>query len=254
MSKHTLSHASQILAGDGVAFNLGSEEFGMGDELGNTLRGIRIAVLVTEFFQGGSSNNQLHAANQTPAAGTADQDLDIDGTNAVDGVGIQEFCGRVSITAAANETARTFTILGRDANGRPQAEEITGPNATTVEGVKHFTLIDRVIVDADTAGVVSVGQQETGPRGLRRRCVDPLQTFLPRSQMHLPVEGGTIEITGDFNGGNNTTQTATNVDQRARYTPIALTEDIEVMYLADLTKDGIGQNFTDSRQRVPSAI
>ncbi len=254
MSKHTLSHASQILAGDGVAFNLGSEEFGMGDELDNSMRGLRIAVLVSEFIQGGGTDNQLHCANQTPAAGTADQDLTIDGTDAVDGVGINLFCGRVSITAVGNETARTFTILGKDANGRPQAEEITGPNATTVEGVKHFTTIDRVIVDADTAGVVSCGQQETGPRGLRRKTVSPIQIFLPRSSMHQALEGDQVVISGSFDGGNTVTQTATSVDQRADYLPVALTEDIEVMYLADLTKEGLGENYTDSRQRVPSAI
>ena len=146
MSKHTLTHASQILAGDGVAFNLNDPDFGMGDELSNTLRGIRIAVMVTEVIQGGSSDDQMVALNQTPAAG-GEQDLDINGNDAVDGVGILRFCGRFSITAVGNEAARTFTILGRDANGRPQAEEQQGPNATTVEGSKHFTKIDRVIVD-----------------------------------------------------------------------------------------------------------
>lgn len=253
MSKHTLSHASQILVGDGVAFNLGSEEFGMGDELSNSLRGIRMAALVTEFIQGGATDNQLHAANQQPAAG-GEQDLLINGTDAVDGVGIQKFCGRFSITAAANESARTFTILGRDANGRPQAETRAGPNATTVQGFKHFTLIDRVIVDADTTGVVSVGQLETGPRGLRRRAMATVQSFLPRAQTYLAVEGGTIEINGSFDPGNENTQTATNDDQRAEYLPINLTSDIEVTYLAGLTKEDIGENFTDSRQRVPSAI
>jgi hypothetical protein len=256
MSKHTLSHASTILAGDGVAFNLNDPDFGMGGELDNTLRGIRIAVLVTEAIEGGGTDNQLVAANQQPAAGTADQDLLINGTDAVDGVGIMKFCGRVSITSAGVDSGRLFTVLGRDANGRPQAEEITGPNTTTVEGVKHFTKIDRVIVDADTAAVVSVGQLETGPRGLRRKALAWGLSHLGATKAHtyIAVEGSTPVITGSFDGGNNTTQTATSVDQRADYVPIALTEDIEVTYLADLTKEGIGENYTDSRQRVPSAI
>ncbi len=254
MSKHTLTHASQILAGDGVAFNLNDPDFGMGDELSNTLRGLRIAVLVTETIQGGASDNQMVALDQTPAAGTADQDLDINGNDAVDGVGIMRFCGRFSITAVGNETARTFTILGRDANGRPQAEERQGPNATTVEGNKHFTKIDRVIVDADTAGVVSIGQQETGPRGLRRRAVNFPIPYTTLAQTHIAVESGTLEITGNYNPGNFTSPLATSVDQRADYIPIALTADIEVTYLADLTKEGLGENYTDSRQRVPSAI
>ncbi len=254
MSKHTLTHASQILAGDGVAFNLNDPDFGMGDELSNSLRGLRIAVLVTEAIDGGGTDNQLVALNQTPAAG-GEQDLDINGNDAVDGVGILKFCGRFSITAAANETARTFTILGRDANGRPQAEERQGPNTTTVEGLKHFTKIDRVIVDDDTAGVVSIGQLESGPRGLRRKAADkPDGGGGGRYDTHMVVEGDTIEITGSFDGGSASPPTATNADQRADYTPIELTNSIEVTYLANLTKEGLGENYTDSRQRVPSAI
>ena len=256
MSKHTLSHASTILAGDGVAFNLNDDDFGMGGELDNSMRGIRIAVLVTEAIEGGGSDNESTALAQTPAAGTADQDLLINGNDAVDGVGIQKFTGRMSITSSGADAGRTFTVLGDDANGRPQAEEITGPATTTVEGVKHFSKVRRVIVDADTAGAVSVGQQETGPRGLRRKALAWGLSHLgaTKARTYIAVEGGTPVITGSFDGGNDTAQTATNVDQRADYLPVALTEDIEVTYLADLTKEGIGENYTDSRQRVPSAI
>lgn len=252
MSKHTLTHASQVLAGDGVAFNLGDDRFGQGDELDNSMRGIRIAVLVTEFFDPGDTGGAIVAASQTPAAGTADQDLLINGTGVVDGVGILSFCGRVSITAAANETARTFTILGRDANGRPQAEEITGPNTTTVEGAKHFTKIDRVIVDANTAGAITVGQQNTGPRGLRRKAL--VFPSGDRANTHIGVEGSNIQPSGSYSPGTSLAQTATNDDQRAEYQPVSLTQTTEVTYLADLTKEGLGENFTDSRQRVPSAI
>ena len=248
MSKHTLSHASQILAGDGVAFNLAL----MGDELENSMRGIRLGIMVTELFDPSNVGLAIVSASQTPAAGTADQDLLINGTEAVDGVATLSFCGRVAITSTGVDNGRTFTVLGRDANGRPQAEEITGPNATTVEGIKHFTKVDRIIVDADTAGAITVGQLNTGPRGLRRKTVNFPSSY--QSQTHLAIEGNTVEITGSFDGGNSVTQTATNADQRADYTPIALTQEVEVTYLADLTKDGIGENYTDSRQNVPSAL
>ncbi len=253
MSKHTLTHASQILAGDGVAFNLGDENFGMGDELDNTMRGIRMGIMVTEAIQGGNSDAEMVSLDQTPAAG-GEQDLLINGNDAVDGVGILNFCGRLSITGAANESGRLFTVLGRDANGRPQAEEITGPNATTVEGVKHFTKIDRIIVDDDTAGVVSAGQLDSGPRGLRRRAQNTHQPFQNLSRTNIAVENGQVEINGSYDGGNSNPQTPTNDDQRAEYTPITTTADFEITYLADLTKEGIGENYTDSRQRVPSAI
>ena len=252
MSKHTLSHASQILAGDGVAFNLGDDRFGQGDELDNSMRGIRIAVLVSEFFDPANTGTAIVAASQTPAAGTADQDLLINGTGVVDGVGILSFCGRVAITSAGADGGRTFTVLGRDANGRPQAEEITGPVTTTVEGLKHFTKVDRVIVDADTAGAITVGQLNTGPRGMRRKGL--VYPSGDKSQTHLPMEGSTIVITGSYDPGNTIAQTATNADQRADYQPISLTQVTEVTYLADLSKEGIGENYTDSRQNVPSAI
>ncbi len=253
MSKHTISHADQIVMGDGVALNLTDPNFGMGSDLKNTLRGLRIAVLVTEAIQGGNTDNEMVTLNQQPAAG-GEQDLVINGNDAVDGVGILGFCGRFSITAAGNDSARTFTILGRDANGRPQAEERAGPNATTVEGVKHFTKIDRVIVDDDTAGVVSIGQLDSGPRGLRRRAMDTFQPFQNLSRTNIAVENGQVEINGSYDGGNSNAQTPTNDDQRAEYTPITTTADFEITYLADLSKDGIGENYTDSRQRTFSAI
>ncbi len=248
MSKHTLSHASQILAGDGVAFNLSD----MGDELDNSMRGIRIGVMVTERFDPTNVGAAIVSASQTPSAGTADQDLLINGSQAVDGVATLAFCGRVSITSTGVDNGRTFTVLGRDANGRPQAEEITGPNTTTVEGLKHFTKVDRVIVDADTAGAITVGQLSTGPRGLRRKALTfPGGAF---ANTHLVVEGSTIVITGSYSPGNAVAQTAISVDQRADYTPVGNTQVTEVTYLADLSKEGLGENYTDSRQNVPSAI
>lgn len=253
MSKHTISHADQLVVGDGVALNLSDPDFGMGPDLKNTLRGIRIAALVTETIQGGNSDDEMVCLDQTPAAG-GEQDLVINGNDAVDGVGILNFCGRFSITAVGNDSARTFTILGRDANGRPQAEERAGPNATTVEGVKHFTKIDRVIVDDDTAGVVSIGQLDSGPRGLRRKAQETFQSFQTLSRTNIAVESGQVEINGSYNGGNSITPSATSQDQRADYTPVATTADFEITYLADLSKDGLGENYTDSRQRTFSAI
>ncbi len=247
MSKHTISHASQIMCGDGVALNMSD----MGDELGNSLRGIRMAVLVSEFFDPSNVGAAIVSASQTPAAG-GEQDLLINGTGVVNGVGILAFCGRVSITSSGADSGRTFTILGRDANGRPQAEERAGPATATVESVKHFTKVDRVIVDDDTAGAITVGQLNTGPRGLRRKTVS--WPSGDQSQIHSAIEGSTQVITGSFNGGNSTAQTASNADQRADYQPVSLTQVTEVTYLADLSKDGIGDNYTDSRQRTFSAI
>ncbi len=179
----------------------------------------------------------------------------INGTNATDGVADMTVCSPVTITSTGADNGRTFTILGRDANGRPQAEEITGPNIGTVNGNKTFTKIDRVIVDADTAGAITVGESETLPRGLRRKTMDPEQSFKLRSIAFIPFDsGGGIETAGSFGSGSDTTQTATNQDQRARYTPVDQTGDLEIIYLADLSKEGIGVNYVDSRQTEFSAI
>lgn len=240
MGSHTLSHADRFAAGNAVLFNKGSD-------YPNQLRGLPVQLMAVEVFAAVAVLDvDSIAVAQTPAAG-GQQDLTIDGALATDGVATLAMVQPVSITAAANETARTFTVIGLDANGRPQAEEIAGPNATTGDGVKNFSVITRVFVDADTAGAVSVGTEIDLTRGLRAKAQDLLD-------FHHAVEDGTPVITGTFTPGNNTTQTATNVDQKASYIPATTTAEVIVMYVPDLTKEGIGSNFVDASQAVPSAI
>lgn len=240
MGSHTLSHADRFAAGNAVLFNKGSD-------YPNQLRGLPVQLMAVEVFAATATLDVDSIASvQTPAAG-GQQDLAIDGVLATAGVATLPYVGPVSIDAAANETARTFTVIGLDANGRPQAEEIAGPNATTGDGVKNFSQVTRVFVDADTAGAVSVGTEIDLTRGLRAKAQDLLD-------FHHVTEDGTPVITGTFDPGNNTTQTATSVDQRADYVPATTTAEIIIMYVPDLTKEGIGVNYTDASQAVPSAI
>ena len=51
---------------------------------------------------------------------------------------------QVTITSAANLSAITFTVVGTDADGHSQTEAITGPNATTSIGTKHFLTISSI--------------------------------------------------------------------------------------------------------------
>jgi len=224
-------------------------DHGMGDSLENVQRGIRMAGLVHESFQGGDTDVESICANQQPSDG-GQQDLLINGNEAVDGVGNLHRCTVVTVTSSGNDVGTLFTVLGRDANGRQQAEEITGPGTTTVNGVKHFTKIDRVFVSQDTVGTVSVGESEATSVGLRRMTIDVEQDFKTRSNLNIPFDaGGGIETAGSFGGGGLTTQTATNTDQRGRYTPVDQTGDLEIVYLADLTKAGIGENYLHSSQK-----
>jgi hypothetical protein len=47
----------------------------------------------------------------------------------------------VTLTAAGNESSKTFTIFGEDSNGDALTETITGPNATTATFTKLYTKI-----------------------------------------------------------------------------------------------------------------
>jgi len=254
MSKHTISHADKILVGEGVAVNMGDGDHGMGESLPNVQRGIRLGMLVHESIQGGDTDTEAICLNQQPSDG-GEQELLVNGNAVEDGVANLRRATLVTITSSANDVGTLFTVLGRDANGRNQAEEITGPNTTTVNGVKHFTKIDRVFVSQDPVGVVSAGENEDNSVGLRRMTMDVEQDFKTRSDLNIPFDaGGDIETTGSFGSGGIITQTATNTDQRARYSPIDVTGDIEILYLADLTKEGVGENYTDSRQGSSSVI
>lgn len=239
MGKHTISHADRFRAGAGIVFNDADDP--------NDLRGIPIALVAIETFAGVTTDADAIATSQTPAAG-GQQDLTLDGVLVSGGVATLTAVSAISITAVGNETARTFTVIGLDANGRPQAEEIAGPNATEGSGVKMFSSVSRIFVDADTAAAVTVGELTSNPRGLRSKSRD-LVDFAFGTENGVPI------ATDNFDPGNNTTQTATTADQRAQWTPTDGTQSITVMYFPDLTRDGAaGANYTDASQSVPSAI
>ena len=64
---------------------------------------------------------------------------------------------RVSISSAADDTGRTFTVTGKDADGKSITDAITGANAGAAAGVKYFKVITQIAVDAATAGAVTAG-------------------------------------------------------------------------------------------------
>lgn len=101
------------------------------------------------------------AQSQTPASG-GEQSLTLNGAltsggtyTAADG---DSSPGRqISITSAADDSGRTFTVTGTDADGQAQTESITGPNATAVESSQYWQTVTEITVDADTAGAITVG-------------------------------------------------------------------------------------------------
>lgn len=64
------------------------------------------------------------------------------------------------ITTAGNEpagNAPTLTLTGTDADGKPQTDTVTLPNATTVETTKYFLTVTSATASAATVGTMDIG-------------------------------------------------------------------------------------------------
>jgi len=91
--------------------------------------------------------------SQTPSAGS----LTLNGSLASNGVATLDTPRRVLITTTANESAKSFTIIGTDWNGQQQIEVITGPNANTVYTNIDFKTVTSITISAAAAGSLTVG-------------------------------------------------------------------------------------------------
>lgn len=64
---------------------------------------------------------------------------------------------RVLVTTAADESAKTITIVGTDWNGNRISETMTGPNATTGYTNYDFATVTSITMSAAAAGNITVG-------------------------------------------------------------------------------------------------
>ena len=69
---------------------------------------------------------------------------------------------KVSITSTGVETGKTFTIVGTRVGGTaggaaPKTETLSGPSAGIVYSTHYYTSIERISVDAASAGGVKIG-------------------------------------------------------------------------------------------------
>lgn len=85
------------------------------------------------------------------------QSFTIGGALASGGVATMDYARQVICTTAANESARTFTITGTDADGKALTETMTGPNISTAETAGYFKTVTSITSDDDTAGAVYFG-------------------------------------------------------------------------------------------------
>ena len=98
---------------------------------------------------------------------------------------------RVLITAAANESAKTFTITGIGANGNIVSETITGPNATTAQSVLDYKTVTSITISAASAGAIT-GIGTSGVGGSRWVSFDAFAPSMISIQCNAT---GTIDYT-----------------------------------------------------------
>ena len=97
--------------------------------------------------------------SQTPLAAGA---LTLNGALVSGGVAVISPPAQVTITTVADESARTFTIVGTDQSGNAISETIAGPDTTTGTSVLTYSTVTSVTVDDATADAVTVGSAQSG--------------------------------------------------------------------------------------------
>lgn len=110
------------------------------------LRSVTIATL--------SNDDDGVAASQSPGAAG---NLTIAGALASGGVATIAAAQIITITSGGNDSAKTFTVYGTDADGTSISEAVTGANAGAAVTTKYFKTVTRVAIDAASAGTVKVG-------------------------------------------------------------------------------------------------
>lgn len=69
---------------------------------------------------------------------------------------------QVLLTTTANETTRTFTIIGTDWAGNPITEVVTGVNNSTVASVLSYQKVISIVISGTAAGALTVGTNGVG--------------------------------------------------------------------------------------------
>ena len=111
------------------------------------------------------------SVSQTPAAG-GEQSLTITGALASGGIATvatstadNPNARQISITSAADETSRTFTVTGTDYYGNTISETITGANAGAATSTQYYKTVTGITVDEDTTGAITAGTTAVATSG-----------------------------------------------------------------------------------------
>lgn len=199
MSRHTITHAAQVYRGDAY-YSAYSPDGRRGWEMPK-LQTVEFGQVDTLDADGVCVNASATGAATLPATGAL-----VSG-----GVATFDIARNVTITSTGDESGITFTVTGTDHYGETLVEAVTGPNNTTVNGVKAFKTVTSVAVDgATTSSAVDVGMGDV--MGLPFRLND-LGKFLGLYIDGDPV--GSTPVAGFSAAG---TSTATTADVRGTVT------------------------------------
>ena len=166
-----------------------------------TLAAARLSLLINGASQVGYDRNGI-AASQQPTGADA---MTLDGAGGIDYNTVGGII--VNLYAAGADTARTFTVVGRDAKGFRITEDITGPGTGLItHGSTTFYTITSVTPDAATAGNIEIGSSG-------------IVTFT--TPQHVTITsagddtGDTFTVTGTDRYGNVMTEAITGVNNGA---------------------------------------
>ena len=68
----------------------------------------------------------------------------------------------ITLYSSANNSGNTFTITGTDGNGDAQTEDVTGPNAGTVNSANKYLTVTSIVSDGSIVTDIQAGILGTG--------------------------------------------------------------------------------------------
>lgn len=146
----------------------------------------------------------------------------------------------VTVTAAGNESAVTFTVFGFDQYGQAMSQAMAGPNANTVSTLKAFKSVTRVAVSAATGGAITAGYGNTF--GLPVRVTDAGYI------VHAGWAGALAADAGTFVSAVTTDPaTAATGDVRGTFAPSSAADGVKRLVIA-IAIPAIGSGPQATRQ------
>lgn len=136
----------------------------------------------------GSATNIKSAG--TPGGAGA---LTLDGALVSGGVvPAQNMAYMLLFTTTADDSAKTITIVGTDADGAAQTEALTAPNATTKQSTKYYKSISSISVSAGFTGNLSIGTSNATSCAVSQTVL--VDSYSPYTTLAADISG-TINFT-----------------------------------------------------------